>query len=214
MEVILFIGHYINNCLSFLHVCGGDPIEANRCYRKATFSPRMWRWSWTHGSLALSLKVFSTYVEVILDIYLFGGNGDGFLHVCGGDPRIEHLITHNELFSPRMWRWSWTHGSLALSLKVFSTYVEVIPNSLNSVLSRSGFLHVCGGDPEPTTAIINVPAFSPRMWRWSYERFILQRMKKVFSTYVEVILRLGFLMWLTLGFLHVCGGDPVYWTLH
>ena len=50
-------------------------------------------------------------------------------------------------------------------LVVFSTYVEVILLSMLNVTGEFCFLHVCGGDPEPTTALVNIPAFSPRMWR-------------------------------------------------
>ena len=49
------------------------------------------------------------------------------LHVCGGDPKS---------------------GRLAYSLlRVFSTYVEVIPGLRFAEVLGLSILHVCGGDP-------------------------------------------------------------------
>ena len=66
--------------------------------------------------------------------------------------------------------------------------MEVIPY-LNK--TRQGFasiLHVCGGDPN------------------LYEAYM--QSKKVFSTYVEVILMAFLLCIIANCILHVCGGDP------
>ena len=50
------------------------------------------------------------------------------LHVCGGDPKS---------------------GRLAYSLlRVFSTYVEVIPGLRFAEVLGLSILHVCGGDPQ------------------------------------------------------------------
>ena len=46
------------------------------------------------------------------------------------------------------------------------------------------------------------------MWRWSHFIIVFFGTINVFSTYVEVILRLTSLILLTFGILHVCGGDP------
>ena len=115
------------------------------------------------------------------------------------------------MFSPRMWRWSWWLAGLIRLIKVFSTYVEVIPIDAAIIVLMFSFLHVCGGDP------------------WSFESD--WRWQKFFSTYVEVILleidcffgSNGFSprMWrwsqleitsddLIASFLHVCGGDPTW----
>ena len=50
------------------------------------------------------LVVFSTYVEVILIIAKLLIFSSGFLHVCGGDPKVMQYIYSAGKFSPRMWR--------------------------------------------------------------------------------------------------------------
>ena len=52
--------------------------------------------------------------------------------------------------------------------------------------------------------------YSPRVWRWSWQFFVLYRCVVVFSTCVEVIPSLPFLCFNADGILHVCGGDPSY----
>ena len=47
------------------------------------------------------------------------------------------------------------------------------------------------------------------MWRWSRGTTQKQLFKGVFSTYVEVILKLWATTDAISGFLHVCGGDPM-----
>ena len=91
---------------------------------------------------------------------------------------------------------------------VFSTYVEVIPDTTQLLLMLTGFLHVCGGDPDGTANSGEASAFSPRMWRWSCDYDSYSPTSCVFSTYVEVILS-GMYFWhVNRRFLHVCGGDP------
>ena len=67
-----------------------------------------------------------------------------------------------------------------LLMKVFSTYVEVIPNPESLELIKKCILHVCGGDPK----------------------------RRVFSTYVEVIPKDELNGFINYSILHVCGGDP------
>ena len=52
----------------FLHVCGGDPGEDINNAKSGKFSPRMWRWSWVKYYVPDRETVFSTYVEVILNL--------------------------------------------------------------------------------------------------------------------------------------------------
>ena len=131
-----------------------------------------------------------------------------FLHVCGGDPKHVGLFVAWFLFSPRMWRWSWSMSLGEASHQVFSTYVEVIQRVYQVMQAKSSFLHVCGGDPEITSQSGTEQRFSPRMWRWSKEFTKLCKQKVVFSTYVEVILTSKWLSVTGVSFLHVCGGDP------
>ena len=91
---------------------------------------------------------------------------------------------------------------------VFSTYVEVILSTSTLSVVQLGFLHVCGGDPDLSTYFDHVMRFSPRMWRWSYDYAYRSDREVVFSTYVEVILRVLKPTGTLLCFLHVCGGDP------
>ena len=94
---------------SILHVCGGDPYR--RCWplRPSKYSPRMWRWS----------------SEELIEEWC----GFRILHVCGGDPQFGKTETIVVKYSPRMWRWSSLSIAGLLAMDVFSTYVEVIPNS-------------------------------------------------------------------------------------
>ena len=61
-ECMIKIGYLPN----FLHVCGGDPIDATPSASQPGFSPRMWRWSQGGFKYEIDYDIFSTYVEVIL----------------------------------------------------------------------------------------------------------------------------------------------------
>ena len=154
------------NCC-FLHVCGGDPRMIILTLIVIKFSPRMWRWSYALFQHSKCYIVFSTYVEVIL-------TADGpvkvdtrFLHVCGGDPKLEDKADMARKFSPRMWRWSYLLGFLFDVIVVFSTYVEVILTIFVVRGNPERFLHVCGGDPRQLQRQDSYIQFSPRRWRWS-----------------------------------------------
>ena len=69
-----------------LHVCGDDPCPTEKPNANSKCSPRMWRWSWTERCKSRRLGVFSTYVEMILAVYLTKSSYWGVLHVCGDDP--------------------------------------------------------------------------------------------------------------------------------
>ena len=151
-----------------LHVCGGDPkvrpgvyinvkvfstyvevilsLETQENYDKL-YSPRMWRWSYTGHYEGKKFVVFSTYVEVILTTIVPYPFCHCILHVCGGDPCTLMLKTPHRMYSPRMWRWSPVFDILVSKYRVFSTYVEVIPNHLFQLCNKVCILHVCGGDP-------------------------------------------------------------------
>ena len=84
MEVIPPVDAMEKLYVSILHVCGGDPEEF------ITFDQLK--------------RVFSTYVEVILQDVAGGYAKTSILHVCGGDP--EYSLGRIVIFpySPRMWR--------------------------------------------------------------------------------------------------------------
>ena len=167
VEVILVGWRSSFRSLSFLHVCGGDPSWTDTLAVVLKFSPRMWRWSRDWWCQRSNLWVFSTYVEVILFISPFSSCSISFLHVCGGDPKYYLPDEFVLLFSPRMWRWSYSASLPITPFKVFSTYVEVILIALTNQRFFLCFLHVCGGDPYCHLPYNRPSRFSPRMWRWS-----------------------------------------------
>ncbi len=174
-----------------LHVCGGDPGILIYDSTNSWYSPRMWRWSYDEKRHPIFLTVFSTYVEVILWKFSKLLRLTCILHVCGGDPKNILLKNNSQKYSPRMWRWSPYVFEAKLKLGVFSTYVEVILKSLWVDFSLRGILHVCGGDPFWVPMSCLWVLYSPRMWRWSWVPAKYTKIILVFSTYVEVILRIS-----------------------
>ena len=107
-----------------------------------------------------------------------------------------------------MWRSSSRSIKRLRQLKVFSTYVEVIPNFTVDDNSGVGILHVCGGHPKRTGVLVGGHQYSPRMWRSSHSLQNCFQVNLVFSTYVEVILFAAEFGTVCAGILHVCGGHP------
>ena len=168
----------------------------------------MWRWSCFSWIWHIILGVFSTYVEVILYCQLSSFGPFCILHVCGGDPLSASWSSCRVWYSPRMWRWSSFSFLGPRGVKVFSTYVEVIPILRKQSNTSICILHVCGGDPILQAPTAYQYLYSPRMWRWSQCIFCLCYIAIVFSTYVEVI-PIWSACWASrIGILHVCGGDP------
>ena len=188
VEVILSAITLFYKAFSILHVCGGDPHPSGSMKPSTAYSPRMWRWSYTPCPLKVWQRVFSTYVEVILSIFVSVVIRLGILHVCGGDPLSELEDSKWKRYSPRMWRWSLKFALLWRLDDVFSTYVEVIPSNQCWRKNWLRILHVCGGDPGWPKQKINRNRYSPRMWRWSWSLQWSETVSIVFSTYVEVIL--------------------------
>ena len=197
-----------------LHVCGGDPWTLDPSRFSSWCSPRMWRWSWLLEIVQALLIVFSTYVEVILYFLLFIFLVECVLHVCGGDPQPLPLALVYALCSPRMWRWSLPLRYSNRRSLVFSTYVEVIPKTRAEVSKTYRVLHVCGGDPNTIKAVKEKNLCSPRMWRWSWDLFVVFKVQLGFSTYVEVILAPACWPFSMFSVLHVCGGDPNGYGFH
>ena len=135
--------------------------------------------------------------------------GISILHVCGGDPTNIKAARNENMYSPRMWRWSQHQKTVSGKELVFSTYVEVILLWAASSSPVTRILHVCGGDPKACKLIRAPLQYSPRMWRWSSSKEVRKNLNKVFSTYVEVILLSSSFAVEHFCILHVCGGDPV-----
>ena len=150
-----------------LHVCGGDPKVC--------------------GGVVKVVPVFSTCVEVILEICPMIFVWSCILHVCGGDPFGFMSSSPFNKYSPRVWRWSRLWQQCFSWIWVFSTCVEVILWLLTVVKLLLSILHVCGGDPITRMAHLSNAGYSPRVWRWSLFFTIRKFNKTVFSTCVEVI---------------------------
>ena len=102
-----------------------------RCAR-VTYSPRVWRWSQYLTHQPQNHQVFSTCVEVILSFNKTINGVSCILHVCGGDPIAVPTVSVGTVYSPRVWRWSFTRLCKTINTKVFSTCVEVIPDHLHA----------------------------------------------------------------------------------
>ena len=77
--------------LGILHVCGDDPQRQYIIIYQVLYSPRMWRWSLTVIVARVAIKVFSTYVEMILSLVDLPSLIASILHVCGDDPMRKGL---------------------------------------------------------------------------------------------------------------------------
>ena len=129
--------------LCILHVCGGDPDNANSVVANSRYSPRMWRWSSPRIAAVIARIVFSTYVEVIPTSLKVAATFSSILHVCGGDPCFKPFKPAIWWYSPRMWRWSLEWQIHKRLKNVFSTYVEVILWQWHYILGSLGILHTC-----------------------------------------------------------------------
>ena len=127
----------------------------------------MWRSSYSASLPVTSFKVFSTYVEVILNKFFPCTSIASILHVCGGHPNQPKKSAHYFQYSPRMWRSSPSGPVKTVPVEVFSTYVEVILGLIPLSLKPSGILHVCGGHPHSDRVAVLDYEYSPRMWRSS-----------------------------------------------
>ena len=152
--------------------------------------------------------MISTYVEMILVFKLEMLTSQCDLHVCGDDPISVEVKLFKILWSPRMWRWSWSTKRNSFEVGVISTYVEMIPTLISVAKVSKSDLHVCGDDPMMVLYLLILVQWSPRMWRWSSFTIVSEPLLSVISTYVEMILVLR--PWLAISFrdLHVCGDDP------
>ena len=168
----------------------GDLLFCDCCYIGICllYSPRVWRWSSYSTVIFAIAGVFSTCVEVIPKAGEFLVFPFRILHVCGGDPKHISFFNRLTMYSPRVWRWSFSSDHLAKISKVFSTCVEVIPTFRPKLTQKTSILHVCGGDPWIAKRSKMIGMYSPRVWRWSS------------------IKDDGYTM--PIGILHVCGGDP------
>ena len=188
-----------------------DIISIERCWYivdHLVYSPRVWRWSRRRSPFYDSQGVFSTSVEVIPMNCNYSATVNCILHECGGDPMEDYKIQQELGYSPRVWRWSFLAPFVYKFLWVFSTSVEVILRELHKGKQVYGILHECGGDPVAAFKLRIIILYSPRVWRWSHTSRWLYVYLPVFSTSVEVILKIDENLSELEGILHECGGDP------
>ena len=70
--------------VDFLHVCGGVSDISSNISTRLKFSPRMWRCFYNDVVYHDDDHIFSTYVEVFLNMIFIIIAILYFLHVCGG----------------------------------------------------------------------------------------------------------------------------------
>ena len=109
-------------------------------------------------------------------------------------------------FSPRTWRCFRTCIRRFVTEAVFSTHVEVFPQTGRLKKYRMSFLHARGGVSCPNSPVGPLSPFSPRTWRCFLLQLFTQSVRQVFSTHVEVFLRCYHSDSGISGFLHARGG--------
>ena len=189
-----------------LHVRGGVSLINLRCLDGAQSSPRPWRCFHESATAQLSIKVFSTSVEVFLECVENGAEDHGLLHVRGGVSETGGAFYGMDESSPRPWRCFHLRGRLTAQAKVFSTSVEVFLWLCASTTIRNSLLHVRGGVSCVNRIFEEVAASSPRPWRCFHLSRLLPIQAKVFSTSVEVFLTASCPASPAMRLLHVRGG--------
>ena len=108
--------------------------------------------------------------------------------------------------SPRPWRCFFRHLDLSAATEVFSTSVEVFLAISGAVRLLPLLLHVRGGVSQASRIIGGSSVSSPRPWRCFLHGPRVHRRQHVFSTSVEVFLRISLDVAPQLRLLHVRGG--------
>ena len=98
--------------VSIPHVYGGDPHQFDHASPVCSYSPRIWGWSLLLRSNLKCWFVFPTYMGVILDQYARSFMDRRIPHVYGGDPIKLRNGNYKIKYSPRIWGWSLSSGSL------------------------------------------------------------------------------------------------------
>ena len=175
----------------------------------STSSPRPWRCFWSRAIQGISVWVFSTSVEVFLRKGTQSIVISRLLHVRGGVSRSHGHKTAIPVSSPRPWRCFYRDCLEFSFARVFSTSVEVFPLTVLIVLKRACLLHVRGGVSKAGSLLESAMRSSPRPWRCFQSTLGLLSGVTVFSTSVEVFLRIGFSLSSASSLLHVRGGVSV-----
>ena len=133
--------------IAFPHVCGDVPYKPSYNEIVRGFSPRMWGCSAYWVIFLLFLLLFPTYVGMFRITHLIRLRAYSFPHVCGDVP--ENHETKNQIcsFSPRMWGCSVPLRLQCHIQLLFPTYVGMFRVTINLLLCRHAFPHVCGDVP-------------------------------------------------------------------
>ena len=132
--------------------------------------------------------VFSTHVEMFLQLRLTVFCLTCFLHACGDVSGTGPREWRHNGFSPRMWRCFLLHIREADLGIVFSTHVEMFLHGAVRTVGHSRFLHACGDVSLSMLRPLPLNPFSPRMWRCFRLFYLDINTGKVFSTHVEMFL--------------------------
>ena len=171
---------------SFLHARGGVSFIRTITTTGNKFSPRTWRCFYGLVRRRSIGAVFSTHVEVFLVRVTNIASFPCFLHARGGVSTTHSVKRNITAFSPRTWRCFRTM-SFRLSVRlVFSTHVEVFPDSRVDSPHHSSFLHARGGVSGCPLRFPIPGWFSPRTWRCFRVYASVASTTSVFSTHVEV----------------------------
>ena len=155
------------------------------------------------------LWVFSTSVEVFPPSSLLIWLPIGLLHVRGGVSKNGDLLdTFNES-SPRPWRCFHESATEQVSIKVFSTSVEVFLSMEKIIASSVCLLHVRGGVSDSSIVPASWVWSSPRPWRCFRIFLVHSTLSWVFSTSVEVFPRTTPSLATSIRLLHVRGGVSI-----
>ena len=145
-------------------------------------------------------------MEVFLKVDTSLWSESGLLHVRGGVSGIGVLAGILSGPSPRPWRCFFRRIFCVVNYVVFSTSVEVFLLRFSWRIHHTGLLHVRGGvSLHPGIAVV-LELSSPRPWRCFQRADDAALGGQVFSTSVEVFLRLENSLAEPLGLLHVRGG--------
>ena len=128
-----------------LHVRGGVSGRLLLEDRFPQSSPRPWRCFPRVAAALLACEVFSTSVEVFLDLRHIVQIDFSLLHVRGGvsgEAMVGFAFLRS---SPRPWRCFLDDSERRKRKCVFSTSVEVFPRAIRGCRRRTCLLHVRGG---------------------------------------------------------------------
>ena len=189
MEVFLQISFVIAYLSCLLHVRGGVSKALNTDSALFLSSPRPWRCFCPLLLGSLPARVFSTSVEVFPWLSPFSLVCRGLLHVRGGVSVISGASSVPERSSPRPWRCFWLILRKWNLRGVFSTSVEVFPDTFHPDTLRFCLLHVRGGVSLVGKEFRLEIESSPRPWRCFRGCHGQDPGRQVFSTSVEVFLR-------------------------